>query len=174
MTRFVILTALAVTLAGCMPDLRSEHPPQRTYWLEPATVADAPSVSVRVSLVPGLDTDRIQVLEPDMRLNHYAGAFWADNLEPLLSSLLDRSLDREGGQPVEVVVERFFAVAGAAGAPPTVEVRALIDTDSRQCTFEWRTTAASDRLRDIVAAHQEGVDRLTAAVADAVGAGPCP
>jgi uncharacterized lipoprotein YmbA len=174
MTRSILLMVAAAAVAGCMPELKSEHPPMRTYWLEPALVPDAPPMTVRVSLVPGLNTDRIQVLEPDRRLNHYAGAFWADNLEPLLTSLLERSLDDDAGPAVRVVVERFFAVAGPGEAPPSVEVRARIETDARQCTFEWETTASGARLRDIVAAHQEGVEKLSQAVARAAGTGACP
>ena len=164
------LIALATT-AACMPTLESAEPPQRVYWLEPASNAGAADVNVhpRVTVVPGLDSDRILVLEPDRRLNHFAGAFWPDSLEPLLQSVLARALAAESRAPtveLDVVVERFFAVAAPAAAAPEVVLRARIEDrrSGRTCTFDGSARAATNRLRDIVAAHQETLDGLARAL----------
>lgn len=173
------LTALALTLAvllgGCMPELKSEHPPPRVYWLEPVPVSDPPPLAVTVTLVPGLDTDRIWVLEPDQRLNFYAGAFWPDRLQVLLQSILDRSLDTRADAPaVRVLVERFFAVGDPGAGAPEVVIAARIESQALRCRFESLGRADSDRLRDIVAAHQALVDALVHAVG-VVGRGDgCP
>lgn len=164
-----------LALTGCVPELKSEAPPERIYWLETTAVPDSPPVRLRVSVVPGLESDRIWLLEQDRRLNFYAGAFWPDNLSPLLESLITRSLgERRDGPVMEVLVERFFALQGTAGAPPEVEVRALLRNRGTTCRFEHTRPAATDRLRDVVAAHQFLLDALTGAVAEMVRSGDCP
>ncbi len=57
--------------------LNSNQPAERVYWLEPFIVQQAvvtdgsqPSLAVSVSAAPGLDTDRLLILEPGARLNH--------------------------------------------------------------------------------------------------------
>ena len=162
-------------LAGCMPDLSSERPPERIYWLEAATVADPPPVSLRLDVVPGLNSDRIWVLEPDQRLNFYAGAYWPDNLQPLLESLLARALNAEAQQPeVAVLVERFFAVSRGEGAAPSIELAATIQSDAGRCRIERTGQADTARLRDIVAGHQALLNALTLAVAEFGRTGRCP
>ncbi len=171
---------VAGLLAGCVPDLRSEHPPERVYWLEPVRVANPPPMVVRLSVVPGLQTDRVQVLQPDGRLNHYAGAFWTGSLAPVLESVLGRSLNAgRDGPVVEVLVERFFAREAAAGGPPEIEVAARVTIADRggrgfRCAVAFRSTAASGRLRDIVAGHQERIGDLARAVAWMVTHEACP
>lgn len=172
--RLTVLT-LPLLLGGCMPELKSEHPPARVYWLEPAPLGDPPPLAVRVTLVPGLDSDRIWVLEPDQRLNFYAGAFWPERLQVLLQSLLDRSLSTRPDAPaVAVLVERFFAVGDPAAGAPDVEIAARIEAGALRCRFESRQPAASDRLRDIVAAHQALVEALVRAVAVVARGDTCP
>lgn len=157
----LVLTVLALA-AGCMPSLNSTEPPERVYWLETTALEDPARVRVELSVVPGLDSDRIWILEVDQRLNYFAGAFWADSLRPLLESLVSRSLGEpaSGAPVVAVTVERFFAVESAAGGAPRVELRARISTASRGHTFQTSTMPDSERLRDIVRAHQQLLDEL--------------
>ncbi len=166
---------LALPLAGCMPDLKSDLPPDRVYWLEVPEVTDPPAVDLIVAVVPGLDSDRIWLLEQDQRLNYYAGAYWPDNLRPLLASLLERALDpqRSAGE-VRVLIERFFAVDVGDGVPPEVTVRALLESESGRCRFERVETLADARLRSVVAGHQQALDRLAAALAEFARTGRCP
>ncbi len=162
------IAALLLMLAGCMPSLESTEPPERVYWLDPVVLEEPrSSLAVRVLVVPGLDTDRILILEPDRRLNYYGGAFWPDNLQPLLQSLLSRSLSgpaSASGTPVlRVTVERFFALRGAPEAPPVVTLKALVEgagPDAYRCLFEEHASSATERLRDVVAAHQRLLDEL--------------
>lgn len=172
------LLVAAVTiglLAGCMPELKSDAPPDRIYWLEATDIADTPAVRLRVNVVPGLDSDHIWLLEQDQRLNFYAGAFWADNLRPLLESLMRRSLRaHRDGSEIEVLIERFFALETGADLPPDVVIRALMSDAERSCRFESVRTASSGRLQDIVAAHQVLLDEFTGAVAELARTGRCP
>ncbi|MEM8766590.1 MAG: hypothetical protein AAGE43_04050 [Pseudomonadota bacterium] len=161
--RLLLATLL---LGGCMPDLKSERPPERIYWLEGTTLDAPPDVQPVVAVAPGLDTDRIWRLEADQRLNYYAGAFWPDNLRPLLASHMDRAFLAAGrGPELSILLERFFAVDRGEGLAPSVEVRALFGVAGERCVFEAATEANGARLRDIVAAHQEMLDALTRAAA---------
>jgi hypothetical protein len=164
-----------ILLTGCMPDLTSERPPERIYWLEPATIDDPPPVNLRLGVVPGLDSDRIWVLEADQRLNFYAGAHWPDNLQPLLESLVSRSLNADSrGRDIDVLIERFFAVSQGEAAVPRIELAATLASADDRCRFERSQSSGSGRLRDIVAGHQALLDSLTDAVADFARTGRCP
>ncbi len=149
-----------------MPSLTSTEPALRTYWLETVPLSEPSGARVRMAVVPGLDTQRIWLLEQDQRLNYYAGAEWQARLESLLESVVERSLRAPGapadGGAYQVELERFFAVARGAELAPLVEIRARIApvNGAWLCGYEARTPADSDRLRDIVAAHQELLDGL--------------
>jgi uncharacterized lipoprotein YmbA len=168
---FSLVTAL---LGGCIPDLKSDLPPDRVYWLEVPEITDAPAVELSLSVVPGLDSDRIWLLQQDQRLNYYAGAYWPDNLRPLLESLLIRSMgEQNSDSQMHVLVERFFALELGDGVPPEIEVRALLHSEGVRCRFERRDSAGGDRLRDVVAGHQRVLDELAAALAEFARTGHC-
>jgi hypothetical protein len=162
-------------LGGCMPELKSDLPPDRIYWLEVPEVADSPAVDLNLAVVPGLDSDRIWLLQLDQRLNSYAGAYWPDNLAPLLESLLRRALTTErSGLDVYVLIERFFAVEVGEDLAPEVEVRARFGADGVHCRLEAVEGLADHRLRDVVAGHQQGLEVLAAALAQFARTGRCP
>jgi len=164
-----------VLLVGCMPDLKSERPPERIYWLETTVVEAPPAVELRVDVVPGLNSDRIWLLESDQRLNFYAGAHWPDQLRPVLESLISRALPAsEAARPMGVLIERFFAVAEAADSPPRIELIAELTSNAAVCRVARSQPAASGRLRDIVAGHQMLVDELIDAIAVFARSGRCP
>lgn len=173
--KFLPLSLLiAILLGGCMPDLRSDLPPDRVYWLEVPEVADSPAVDLQLAVVPGLDSDRIWLLQQDQRLNYYAGAYWPDNLAPLLESLLRRALDSQrSGPDVAVLIERFFAQEVGAGLAPEVVVRALFEANGKRCRFEMVTALDDARLRDVVAGHQRVLEGLAAALAEFARTGRC-
>ena len=175
MRRLTIFLLLAAATTGCMPDLKSDLPPDRIYWLEVPELQDPPAVDLQLSVAPGLDSDRIWLLQRDQRLNYYAGAYWPDNLRPLLESLLARSLisDRSAAD-VQVLIERFFALEAGDGRPADVTVRALLETEDVQCRFEAVEPLSGDRMRDVVAGHQAVLDELAAALASFARAGRCP
>lgn len=171
--RLAAAMLIIALLAGCMPDLKSDLPPDRIYWLEVPGLAEPPPVNLEVEVVPGLDSDRIWLLQRDQRLNYYAGAYWPDNLRPLLESLLVRSFGAgPAGPDARVLVERFFALEAGSG-PPSVVVRALLEADGERCRFEHREAVREDRLQDIVAGHQLGLDALADALAEFLRSGSC-
>ncbi len=98
-----LFLVLPLGIAACSGLLNSNQPAERIYWLEPlvvqqAVVADGspPSLSVSVSAAPGLDTDRLLILGPGARLNHYAAARWPDNIPEVLESLLRTTVESTG------------------------------------------------------------------------------
>jgi len=107
------LLILALSVSACGGLTRSDKPATKTWWLEPYTgmtqetlSGPAPLVAISVTVVPGLDTDRILTLSDDAELNHFAAARWADNLPELVTSLVSRTLEASG---------RFEMVSGRAG-----------------------------------------------------------
>lgn len=98
-----VLLSAAVLLTACGGLTQSDKPATSTWLLKPyessspAAPADRlPRVSVAVTVVPGLDTDKILTLSADSELNHFTGASWADNLPELLNSTVSRSLQASG------------------------------------------------------------------------------
>lgn len=95
--------ALLSGVAACSGLLDSDQPPERVYWLQPLIVQETesidsarPSLAVTVTAAPGLDTDRLLILEPGARLNNYAAARWPDNNPEVLASLLKITLESTG------------------------------------------------------------------------------
>ncbi len=113
--KFVVfcLLTLALSVSACGGLTHSDKPATNTWWLEPYTgmtqetpSAPAPLVAISITVVPGLDTDRILTLSNDAELNQFAAARWADNLPELVTSLVSRTLEASG---------RFEIVSGRAG-----------------------------------------------------------
>ena len=113
--KFVVFCLLILTLSmsACSGLTHSDKPATNTWWLEPYTgmTQEAPSepaplVAISITVVPGLDTDRILTLSDDAVLNQFAASRWADNLPELVTSLVSRTLEASG---------RFEIVSGRAG-----------------------------------------------------------
>ena len=107
------LLILALSVSACGGMTHSDKPATNTWWLEPYTgmtqetpSESAPLVAISITVVPGLDTDRILTLSDDAELNQFAAARWADNLPELVTSLVGRTLEASG---------RFEIVSGRAG-----------------------------------------------------------
>jgi uncharacterized lipoprotein YmbA len=178
---------LSLGLGACSGLLISDRPPTTTWWLEPlAPAGESPAhpggaeLSLRVSVVPGLDTDRILTLGPDAQLSHLAGARWADNLPEVLDSVLRRSLQasrgnaRDSGEcagpgeccQVRVEFQEFFAVLDQRGE---VESSRIAFDASMRCGgrgeslsgYQDRRPVAASSKKSVVAALQEGLNAIT-------------
>lgn len=183
---FVVFSLMMLMLfvSACSGLTRSDKPATKTWWLKPYTATTQTLttdqvllVAVSVTVVPGLDTDRILTLSNTAELNQYAGARWADNLPELLASLVSRTLEASGR--FEVVSDRagtssedcglqlesreFFAQLSPSGQ--TTRVRVAID-GSYQCesaeavsiTAHVSVPVHGDRMSEIVAAFQQAMD----------------
>ena len=101
--RLLLLSTALPLLSACSGLLESGQPAKQYYMLSPVQLAssspangDQP-LTLSISAVPGLDTDRIQALGSDAALNRYANARWPDHLPEVVGSVLKRSLASQGG-----------------------------------------------------------------------------
>jgi cholesterol transport system auxiliary component len=180
--------ALLVAFAtGCSGLLDSERAPEQTWWLEPlqassGTANPGGELTVKVTAVPGLDTDRILNINDEARLNHYDGARWPDNAPDLLASVLVRSIEANGafapvsvrharptgGCHLELELRRYFVEVDAQDAPRSVAVdmAGVLDcgegSHAISASASVRTTG--DRMADIIRAFQEGTDQVSAQI----------
>ena len=179
-----LLVSASLVINACGGMTRSDKPATKTWWLQPYTgmteaqpSAPALLLAVSITVIPGLDTDRILTLSQTAELNHYAGARWADNLPELVTSLVARTLkaspgfevvpDRAPGGPedcdLKLEIREFFAAIDVSGA--TTAVRVAMD-GQYQCgqgkavaiQLSASVPVNGDRMSAIVAAFQQAMD----------------
>lgn len=179
--------ALSVLLTGCGSILTSDQPAEQVYWLEPQDLstrsigpASASRLSVTLTVVPGLDTDRILVKGPGPVMSHYAGARWPDSLPDVIESLIERSLESTGlfsrvgsrstESEIRLEVREFFAVARGDGSAPTVQVHVegSVECHAKSGALSARATniATANRLGAIVVAYQRTFDDVVGELAE--------
>jgi len=182
-----LTTVGLVLLAGCSGGLRSDGPAVQTYVLRAAVQPQsdlAQSVaSLRVShpiAGPGLESDRIVLVEPGHRMSHYVGSRWPANLPSLVEALTVDTLRASGAWStvqdsnsafpseylLQIVIRRFEADYSVS--PGTPEVHVVLD-----CTLGRRigrevlvsfiadgsSTAAANHLGDVVTAFEEASNK---------------
>jgi ABC-type uncharacterized transport system auxiliary subunit len=180
------LALVTLLLAACSGVMDSKQPARQQYMLIPfSTSADAPGalqgpeLSLAVSAVPGLDSDRVQALSGDARLNHYANARWPDHLPEVLASVMKRSLAASGhfsaveegtrakddGWLLVLEVQQFYGIQNASGNTSSVivEMAGSVECNDRRGSFTLSDSnpVADERLSAVVAAHQQGLDDVT-------------
>jgi cholesterol transport system auxiliary component len=170
------LLLLVLLLAGCGGLLETQRPADVRYWLEPlAENASAPldglELALELTVVPGLDSERVLVLEPNARLGQVGQARWADSLPDVLQSVIARSLANQGAElnagergrrcRLNVEVQEFFA----RGAPPSAvqaSLAAQLDCDEAAESFRLQAAVASGSDQaSVIAALQESLNRVT-------------
>jgi ABC-type uncharacterized transport system auxiliary subunit len=189
-SRIFVICCLSMVMlftGACTSLTQSDKPAISKWWLEPYVATsqlvpvDLPvRVALSVTVVPGLDTDRILTLSGDAELGQFASARWVDNLPELLVSLLERSLQatgqfvivpesaasRPGNCLLELEFREFFADIGPGGS--TTGVR-IATHGSFQCGSAAAVViqsnvskpVADERMNVIVAAFQQAMDRVT-------------
>ena len=185
------IALLLLLTSACGSLLNSDKQPIESYWLEPLEPrvsaphnVSGPGVALKISVVPGLDTDRILTLGPDARLNHYAGARWADNLPELLESLVNRTLagsgkfsplraDRNpepGDCLLQLEAHEFFTRLNEAGESRSVEIqlqgRFECHSATRAIRLESSVPIHQQRMRSIIASYQQGMDDVLRSLLD--------
>ncbi len=192
----IVMPILALLLSGCGGMFTSDAPAERVYWLEPLNVPaiDSPTtravagrstLALGVEAAPGLDTDRLLILENDARLNEYAAARWAGRAPEVVQSSLKASL--EAGAPFSRIADRAGAVAPDAllalelrrffvqGRSVQIELQGDLSCRESVHTVSARGTAAvtEQRLGSVVAAFQRALDEVAASVVRAVTDARC-
>ena len=185
--------AMTMLLAACSGVMDSKQPARQAYMLTPysgaadtANPAQGPELSITVSAVPGLDTDRVLALSNDARLNQYANARWPDHLPEVLTSIVKRSLMSAGrfsaveesnrasgdGWLLVLEVQQFYGIRNASGDTSTVnvEMAGFIECNDLRDSFTLSDSnpVADERLSAVVAAHQRGLDDVTAQLLDQI------
>lgn len=183
--RLIPLPILVFLLAACSGVMDSAQPSKQYYMLSPlpggsaeAMANPAPSLTVSVSAVPGLDTDRIQALSGDASLDRYANARWPDHLPEVLGSVMKRSLADSGGFSgvqegtrasgdgwlLQLEVQQFYGLrSGGATSTVVVEMAGSIQCGANRGKFTLSSSnsVGEERLALVVAAHQRGLDDVT-------------
>lgn len=187
------LAAMTMLLAACSGVMDSKQPARQVYILTPysgaadaANPAPGPELSISVSAVPGLDTDRVLALSNDARLNQYANARWPDHLPEVLTSIMKRSLMSTGrfssveesnrasgdGWLLVLEVQQFYGIRNASGntSAVIVEMAGSIECNDLRNSFTLSdsNSVADERLSAVVAAHQRGLDDVTAQLLDLI------
>ncbi len=186
------VVVLSFGIAACSGILNSKQPAERVYWLEPlivqqAVVADRslPSLAVSVSAAPGLDTDRLLILEPGSRLNHYAAARWPDNIPEVLESVLRTTLESTGrfsrltrgptsrsmDWALELEVRELYTLANERRVRMVLSGYVSCGASDYAIAMQATAGIGDNRLSEIVAAYQHALNevsrQLVAQLADA-------
>ena len=176
------ILALLFGAAGCSGLLDSDHPPERVYWLEPLIVQESmvvdgarPSLTVSVSAAPGLDTDRLLILEPGARLNYYAAARWPDNNPEVLESLLRTTLESTGRYSrvaagptsrstdweLELEVRELYTLANARMVRMVLSGYVACSGSDHAIAMQANVGIDDNRLSEIVAAYQHALREVS-------------
>jgi cholesterol transport system auxiliary component len=194
----MVAVVLVPLLAGCGSLLGSEAAPDVVYQLR-ASEAPPLSPTIGSELVvlrplarPGLDTDRIVVALPDRKLDAYRGSRWSAPAPDLVQSLLLDGLrargawrtvlpDRgefRGRWVLQTEIREFQAEYAAPGSAPVVRVtlrgelgRAPAREPVASAVGAGEARAASDRMRDVVAAFEAAFAQAATGLVDALHAG---
>jgi len=192
------LMLATLLLAACSGIMDSAQPAKQYYLLVPwpgAASADnssqGPQLSMSLSAVPGLDTNRILALGGDAQLNHYANARWPDHLPEVLTSVMKRSLASSGrfsaveegtrasgdGWLLKLEAQQFYGLQNTAGNTSSVivELTGSIECNDRRGAFTLSDSnpVGEERLSTVVAAHQRGLDDVTRQLLDQISQ-TCP
>ena len=192
-TLLLALAVMTMLLAACSGVMDSKQPARQVYMLTPysgaadtANPAQGPELSITVSAVPGLDTDRVQALSNDARLNQYANARWPDHLPEVLTSIMKRSLASTGrfsaveestrasgdGWLLLLEVQQFYGIRNASGdtSAVIVEMTGSIECNDLRGSFTLSDSnpVGDERLSAVVAAHQQGLDDVTRQLLDQI------
>ncbi len=180
-TSLMLALALSAGLTACGSILQSDAPPTTDWWLVPGTLTAPSSASagplvLSLTVVPGLDTDRILNLGDNAQLNSYAGARWPEPLPAVLESLVQRSLETVSDAPVRtgfragpddcllsLEVREFFGRVDQAGVTRDVQFalqgELLCPGFSHMVSSRQTIPVTDNRMSAIVAAFQKALDR---------------
>jgi cholesterol transport system auxiliary component len=99
--RIACIAAVAALAAGCFGGLGEQVPPPLIYRVDAPSLAAGAALPVDLNIVvagaaPGLDGSGIAGRWPGQRLDHLAGARWADRLPVLVESALVEAFQDSG------------------------------------------------------------------------------
>ena len=179
----IILVAASVSACSSLVDLGSEQAPERVYLLKPYLLdassnnSTQRSISVSVTAAPGLDTNKILILEPDAHLNHYASARWPDYSTEVFSSLLRNSLEStrfyskatdqvsSSADKLSLEIKELYTLNDAFNNAQSVKVvlqgHVECNGASTNIKFSSDIAVSQNKLSVIVAAYQSAVNEVS-------------
>jgi cholesterol transport system auxiliary component len=184
----------AGALTGCSFGLQSDAPVVQTYVLRAAPVkVDTPprgAASVRLARplpAPGLESDRIVLVQPDHRLTHFAGSRWVGPLPEVVEALAVETLRGSGAwrtvhdsrtsfpaeYSLQITIRRFDADYSSQSPTPIVRValECMIGRRfDREVLASFSAEASEDvgenRLSAVVGAFERALNTALATVAE--------
>ncbi len=195
--------ALLTVIAGCANALLGpEVEPPETYRLAVPAIDGTAAARLPVAMTvarprapQSLDTDRIAVVQPGLRFEHYNGLRWSESAPQMLQSLLVGSLQASGhyeavmSAPSRVVADllldvelrHFEAIYADPGVAPVVHVQlqlTLVDGRSGKRLASHlaygQSPAASDRRGEVMAAFERATTEALVSVVTWLEAVPPP
>jgi len=191
--RAAIVLLGVLLLAACTGGLHSDTPATQVYVLRAAVHPQSSLTSSKVSLHvsrpmtgPGMDSDHILLVQSDHRMSYFVASRWPANLPVVVEALTVDTLRSTGAWStiqdsgsafssdylLQIVIRRFEA--DYAVSPSAPEVHVLLDcTVGRRlgremlASFiaEGSSTAAANRLADVVSAFEDASNKALAEVA---------
>lgn len=192
--RSLIILAVSLVICACAGILDSNEPAERVYWLQPTIMAGVETTSeirhgivVTIRAAPGLDTDRILILQPGSRLNHYQAARWPDNAPDVIESLFRQTLESTGNYArvsgrnnarttdwrLQLELREFYSTIDPTG---TDFVRVALSGHASCNGLDYFIQLSSsnhfenERLRVVVAAYQRALDDISTSLVDELSA----
>lgn len=192
--RLLAAAVLAVTGSGCSLLFHGSPAPAQTYYLRAAQMppgADPAPVHASLRVMhpaadPGLDSQRIVLLQSQHRMGYYADSHWPAALPDLVEALAVETLHGTGawtsiedsGSPfpsdylLQITIRRFEADY-TSGTIPTVHVvlECIVGRgDGREVIASYvaqgTATPRENRLADVVAAFQSASNAAMTTLAD--------
>jgi ABC-type uncharacterized transport system auxiliary subunit len=191
---------IVVTLTACSGLFHSSTPATQVYVLRSATHPRSDLAHANASLYvsrpiagPGLDSDHILLVQSDHRMSYYMASRWPAGLPSVVEALAADTLRSTGAWStvqdsasafssdylLQIVIHRFEADYSASSTAPEIHVvldctvgrragREVIDS----FIAEGSSTAAANRLADVVSAFEEAsnkaLDQIAVRTAQAV------
>lgn len=197
MTIRLACIGIVVAMCGCTGNLlHSNAPVAQVYVLRAAAAAQtqsAPNTATlrigRTSAAPGLDSDRIVLVQADRRMDYYAASRWAAPVPQLIEALAVDTMrssgawsavnDSQGVFPadyfLQIAIRRFDADYTEGGDP---KIHVILDCSLGRSrgnglltsfVAEGSAAATANRLGAVVAAFEQAANAALATVAQRAG-----
>ena len=184
--------AAAAALAGCSGGLHSDAPATQAHAMRasphPQAACKLSTASlhiIRPMAAPVLDSDHIVLVQPDHKMSYYIASRWPADLPSVVESLAVDTLRTNGewatvqdsgsvfssDYMLQIVIRRFEADYSTGTVP---EVHVVLDCTVGRRTgrevissfvAEGSSTAAANRLGDVVGAFEEATNHAMADIA---------
>ena len=191
---FAAILGLATLMAACSGGLHSDAPATQIYVLRasvhPQAQLTRPTASLHVSRPmagPGLDSDHILLVQSDHRMSYFVASRWPADLPGVVESLAVDTLRTTGAWAtvqdsgsafsseylLQIVIRRFEADYSVSSSAP--EIHVVFDCTVGRRTgreviasfvAEGSSTAAANRLGDVVSAFEDASNKALADIAE--------